>query len=57
MSKSWVEVHFGAWTCQWCGARWAGRWNGPKHLLTCLVCEQRIYDDKGKRVEPERVED
>jgi hypothetical protein len=52
-AQQWQSVQIGTWVCQWCGARWVGRWNGPKSLITCLVCEERLYDDDGNLLKRE----
>lgn len=45
MTKAWLEVHIGEFICDKCGARWVGRWNGPKHLMTCLACKQPMHEE------------
>lgn len=44
-----IEVHVGTFTCPHCGARWVGRWQGPKEKITCLACKKLIKEQPDDR--------
>jgi hypothetical protein len=51
--RAFQAVLVGEFSCPHCWARWVGRWTGPKHLITCIACKKRMYDDEGNLIEVE----
>lgn len=46
---SYIEVYYGSFYCENCGASWWGTWHGPKNKITCVKCEKPISSEAAKR--------